>query len=310
MVMTPDYLRAARTTSDPKRAAKFLRKHHELHVRDQILSCTNCGLHENCASPVPWSGPTTAELVFVGEAPGATEDKQGKPFVGQAGNMLDGVLRSLGIERDSVMVVNSVCCRPPQNRNPTMLEQNACRPNLIAQLDMCEAKVGLAMGKAAVETLSGEKVGRMGDWRGSPFWALQRVWVPTWHPAYIIRNRDLKFELIADIEMAQKLVKDSELWPHLSFSDFDLTETFFDDDIRKGLETRQWVKVDSDHLGLTMLIVRDESIIVPPPYDNEPTYTLKELVLMGAFKDRLGLTPDDLRMISHIKTELGGRVVG
>lgn len=303
----PDYLKAAKASSGAKRD-RLLRKHHEHHIRQQVLDCTKCGLRESCNAPVPWSGPTTAKIVLVGEAPGANEDRLGVPFVGQAGNLLNSILKSQGLDRDQTMVLNTVACRPPENRKPAISEQAACRSNLRGQLELCEAFVGVCMGKAAIEAISGAEVSRVAQWRGVPFWFEGRVWVPTYHPAYILRNRTVKFELEADIAMAIKLAERYDLWPTIEPKD--LGRSHFADEVRERLNKQGWCALWSDLLDTKIVITLDEKITPPYPFSDLVHYTLAELVSAGLVNPRIRSTPRDVHMIHHIKSELGGRIVG
>ena len=121
-------------------------------VRQLIMACNECSL--GSANRVPFDGPTSnPDLVLVGEAPGANEDREGRPFVGRAGKLLDEVLERAGSKRSHVMVVNSVCCRPPGNRDPEWSEIESCQPNLLAQLKLTNAKVAVTLGRVATSII-------------------------------------------------------------------------------------------------------------------------------------------------------------
>jgi DNA polymerase len=145
-------------------------------------------------------GNPCAELVFVGEAPGAEEDAQGVPFVGAAGQLLTRIIEAMGLRRDDVYIANIIKCRPPANRNPQPDEIASCEPFLIAQLDIIAPKVICALGTFAAQTLlkTKEPISRLrGRWhayRGIPL-------MPTFHPAYLLRNPGDKKIVWADVKL-------------------------------------------------------------------------------------------------------------
>jgi uracil-DNA glycosylase len=149
--------------------------------------CQLCGLSAGRTQVVYGRGSASAELVVVGEAPGAEEDRQGLPFVGPAGRLLDLLLLSVGFDRDSVYICNVLKCRPPNNRDPRPDEVAACAPHLHAQLDALAPKAVLAVGRFASQMLTGSEAsmgqlrGRVHEFRGVPV-------VATYHPAYLLRT--------------------------------------------------------------------------------------------------------------------------
>jgi len=170
-------------------------------VRNLVLACQACDLRT--ANRVPFDGPTTdPDLVLVGEAPGANEDREGRPFVGRAGKLLDEMLERAGSKRSHVTVINSVCCRPPSNRNPEWSEIQACQPNLSAQLKLTQGKVGVTLGRVATSILKNDPKVTMAETRSAPFLAYNKVWIPTYHPAYALRNPSAKAWITADLKIA------------------------------------------------------------------------------------------------------------
>jgi uracil-DNA glycosylase family 4 len=150
------------------------------------LACTRCPLCAGRTQVVPGKGPARAALVLVGEAPGADEDREGEPFVGRAGGLLDKALAQAGIDRGSVFITNVVKCRPPANRKPTPAEAQACRPFLEGEIERVGARVALALGATAAEALAGGPV-KVSEARSAPIAAkvgaaALRVH-PTLHPA-------------------------------------------------------------------------------------------------------------------------------
>jgi len=156
-------------------------------VRGQIGDCRLCKLCQHRTQIVFGVGNPKAELVFVGEGPGADEDRQGIPFVGRAGQLLTKMIEAMRFSRDEVYICNVVKCRPPDNRNPEPDEIKACQPFLKAQLDAIRPKVLVALGKFAVHTLLADTTpitklrGRWREYQGIPL-------MPTYHPAYLLRN--------------------------------------------------------------------------------------------------------------------------
>ena len=149
-------LGAAKRAKKPETRKKYMAKWKAARLRTQIESCEGCVLAQSRLNAVPWSGPIPAELAVLGEAPGAQEDKEGSPFVGRAGKLLDTALKGAGIDRDKTFVFNSVCCRPPGNRNPSADEQEACRPFYEKQLQAANPLIVVLAGNSALEAALGE----------------------------------------------------------------------------------------------------------------------------------------------------------
>jgi DNA polymerase len=172
-------------------------------VRRELGDCKRCKLCSGRTQIVFGSGNPHAQLVFVGEGPGAEEDTQGVPFVGAAGQLLTKMITAMGFTRDSVYICNVVKCRPPGNRNPEPDEITACEPFLKAQLQSLQPKVIVALGKFAAQTLLRDTtpITRMrGQWRsyeGVPL-------MPTFHPAYLLRNPGEKRLVWLDLQDVMK----------------------------------------------------------------------------------------------------------
>jgi uracil-DNA glycosylase len=162
-----------------------------------VLVCTRCGLSGTRTNAVPGTGPCPADIMIVGEAPGFNEDAQGKPFVGQAGKLLDTLLAGIGLRREDVYITNVLKCRPPQNRDPMPNEVEACAPYLNWQLKLVEPKVVIVLGRHALERLlpghgpisrvHGQLVDRSGI-----------NYVAVYHPAAALHNGSLVNDLQAD----------------------------------------------------------------------------------------------------------------
>lgn len=174
---------------------------HRLAVR--IARCTKCPLSGSRTRTVPGDGSSKARIVLVGEAPGRDEDREGRPFVGAAGRILDRALLSAGMRRSDVYITNTVKCRPPGNRRPSPDETGACGAFLTAQVETIGPRVVVAMGQTAVRALLGpgnalSKV--RGRWR-------RRDGVPvlvTYHPAAVLYNRRLFATLARDLAKARR----------------------------------------------------------------------------------------------------------
>ena len=167
--------------------------------RATVESCQKCPLCQTRTNTVFGAGSEQAKLVFVGEAPGADEDRQGEPFVGRAGQKLTQIIEAIGLSRPEVYIANVLKCRPPGNRNPLPEEIQACEPYLIAQLRLIKPKVICALGGFAAQTLlhTAQGISRL---RGR-FHTYQGIkLMPTYHPAYLLRNARSKRDVWEDVQ--------------------------------------------------------------------------------------------------------------
>ena len=156
-------------------------------IAAEVRDCTRCRLHETRTKAVPGEGDPSTEVVFVGEGPGFNEDREGRPFIGRAGDLLVKLLASLGWRRSDVFITNVVKCRPPDNRDPRPEEITACRPYLEQQLDLIAPKVLVTLGKFAGQLLLDSTVG-ITKLRGHDYPYRGAVLIPTLHPAYALRG--------------------------------------------------------------------------------------------------------------------------
>ena len=165
------------------------------HLNQQICTCHLCSLSEERKLAVPGSGPSPAEIMLIGEAPGREEDLTGKPFVGRAGRLLDEALVQAGLERSKVFITSVIKCRPPENRKPKKAEIDQCRPYLQAQIDILHPKIICLMGNTATQAI----LDRQGVTilRGQ---ILQDRFLVTYHPAAVLRNRKLMEEFVSDLK--------------------------------------------------------------------------------------------------------------
>ncbi|OAT80241.1 uracil-DNA glycosylase [Desulfotomaculum copahuensis] len=178
-------------------------------LEEKVKTCRRCGLRAGCRGVVFGEGNPAARLVFCGEGPGADEDRLGRPFVGRAGQLLDKMLAACGFQRfEHVYILNAVKCRPPGNRIPTDEERAACRLNLDAQLRLLKPVIMVLLGATALQAVLDPK-GRITKDRGR--WVERNgvLIMPTYHPAALLRNPNLKRDTWADLK--QVVVKYREL---------------------------------------------------------------------------------------------------
>lgn len=193
----PAATREAADPADPAAALAAL-------DQGQVVGCTRCALCGSRTQTVFGVGNPRADVVVVGEAPGAQEDAQGEPFVGPAGKLLDRILGAIGFAREDVYICNVLKCRPPQNRDPAPEEVLACEPYLRAQLDILQPKVVLALGRHAAHTLLktdqslSRLRGKVHDYHGIPL-------MVTYHPAALLRNGKWKRPTWEDVQALRKL---------------------------------------------------------------------------------------------------------
>ena len=170
-----------------------------------IRACDQCALCRERTNAVPGEGPANAELLVVGEGPGANEDKQGRPFVGRAGDLLNDILAAIDCPRPKVFIANIVKCRPPGNRNPEREEIAACLPYLYRQIAVIQPKVILAMGSVAAQSLL-ETRGPLGSMRNKVHRFRGIPLVVTYHPAALLRNPNWKKPTWDDVRIARRLL--------------------------------------------------------------------------------------------------------
>ncbi|MFY9560899.1 MAG: uracil-DNA glycosylase [Terriglobales bacterium] len=194
--------------SDPMKALKI--------IREDLGDCTRCPLHKQGRKQIVFGvGNPEAELMFVGEGPGADEDRQGEPFVGRAGQLLNNMIKAMGLERKQVYIANIVKCRPPGNRTPEREECDTCSPFLMRQIAVIKPKVVVALGAVAAKTLLAMNAsmaqlrGRFYDFKPAgvrshdPNWDGCKLAV-TYHPAFLLRDPRQKGEAWKDLQMVMK----------------------------------------------------------------------------------------------------------
>jgi len=168
-------------------------------IREDIGDCTRCKLHKGRTKIVFGTGNPNADLMFVGEGPGRDEDLSGEPFVGRAGKLLTDMIKAMGLQREDVYIANVVKCRPPENRLPEKDEITMCSPYLMRQIDTIKPKVICTLGSCSAQTLlqTAQGISKLrGEWfdfRGTKL-------MPTYHPAYLLRNPAAKPEVWRDLQ--------------------------------------------------------------------------------------------------------------
>jgi uracil-DNA glycosylase len=173
-------------------------------IRQDLGDCTRCPLHTMGRKQIVFgTGNPHAELMFVGEAPGADEDQQGEPFVGRAGQLLNNMIVAMGLKREDVYIANIIKCRPPGNRTPLPEECATCSPFLLRQIDTIQPKVLVALGAVAARTLLGMN-DSMGSLRGHWYQVRGSALAVTYHPAYLLRNPPAKKDTWQDLQMVMK----------------------------------------------------------------------------------------------------------
>ncbi len=175
-----------------------------------VAGCTRCELHTTRTQTVFGVGDYVADWLFVGEAPGAEEDRQGEPFVGRAGQLLTSMVRALGMRREQVYIANILKCRPPKNRDPNPRESQACRHFLRRQIDLLKPRIIVALGRIAAQNLlqTDTPIGKM---RGQKY-VYEDTDIPivvTYHPAYLLRSPQEKRKVWKDLCLATRLAEHS-----------------------------------------------------------------------------------------------------
>ena len=174
-------------------------------VAEMVKGCKRCPLYKTAKNPVPGEGDPHAQLVCVGEAPGAKEDETGRPFIGQAGQLLTKILAAVDLSREQVFIVNVLKHRPPSNRNPLPDEVEACSPYLIRQLELIKPKVIVAFGTFAAQTLLNTKT-PLGQLRGLVHRYHGIPLIVTYHPAALLRNPAWKRPTWEDVKLARRIL--------------------------------------------------------------------------------------------------------
>ena len=176
-------------------------------LKQQCLACRGCGLHETRTNVVFGVGAPDAEVLFIGEAPGANEDEQGEPFVGRAGKLLDDMLAMIGLNRQKIYITNSIKCRPPQNRDPLNTEKDACRDYLRRQVELMRPKIIVCLGRISASELIREDF-KITKEHGQFFERGGVQMMAIYHPAALLRDPHKKPETFEDLKRLQQKIRE------------------------------------------------------------------------------------------------------
>jgi len=175
---------------------------------EEIKHCTKCRLHQSRTNPVPGEGPENARIMFIGEAPGFHEDRQGRPFVGAAGQFLDELLASIGLKREEVYICNVIKCRPPGNRDPLKDEIEACAPYLDRQLEIIKPKLVVTLGRYSLaKFLPKASISKV---RGQPIKVGNIICYPVLHPAAALHQPKWREAIEEDFKRIPKILEELE----------------------------------------------------------------------------------------------------
>jgi uracil-DNA glycosylase family 4 len=177
-------------------------------LEDSVRACTRCALHATRTQTVFGVGNRRAQWMFVGEAPGADEDRQGEPFVGRAGQLLNAMIAALGLKREAVYIANVLKCRPPNNRDPKPEEVECCEPYLIRQIGLIQPKLIVALGRHAAHSLLKTDLA-LARLRGQRHTYQNIPLVVTYHPAYLLRTPSDKRKAWEDLQRARAIMQET-----------------------------------------------------------------------------------------------------
>ena len=183
-------------------------ENNNLASLDEVVKkCKKCNLHKTRKNTVFGEGDPDSDIMIIGEAPGREEDEVGRPFIGRAGKLLNEFLKSIGLNRDLVFIVNTIKCRPPENRDPEIVEINACSDYLDQQINIIKPKVLVLLGKIAANRLLGEDI-PMSELRLKKFF-IDKYDIPIivfYHPAYILRSPSQKKKVWDDLQYLKGII--------------------------------------------------------------------------------------------------------
>ncbi len=198
-----------KTTDDPVLNKSIPENGKWEALRESVASCQQCGLHRGRTQTVFGVGDQHADWLIIGEAPGAEEDRQGEPFVGRAGKLLNSMLFAVGLQREQVFIANILKCRPPSNRDPKPEEVDACSGYLREQINLIQPKIILAVGRIAAQNLMKTET-PIGKMRGQRYqYAESEIpVVVTYHPAYLLRSPREKRKAWQDLQLAMRIYQE------------------------------------------------------------------------------------------------------
>ncbi len=168
-------------------------------INEEVKKCKKCNLCTQRIQTVFGVGNENADIMFIGEGPGGDEDKQGEPFVGKAGKLMDQAFLGVGIERKKVYIANIVKCRPPNNRNPEDIEAKNCKEYLESQINLVNPEIIVLLGSVALKNILGKEYGITAS-RGKLIEKDGIKYIPTFHPAALLRDEDKKIDFFRDLK--------------------------------------------------------------------------------------------------------------
>ena len=174
-------------------------------LEESIKNCKNCKLCNNRTNIVFGEGNKNADVMFIGEGPGADEDAEGRPFVGKAGKLMNNAFEGIGIKREEVYIANVVKCRPPNNRNPEEDEATTCLNYLRNQVLLIKPKIIVLLGSVALKNILGKEYGITAA-RGKWIEKKDILYMPTWHPAALLRDENKKIEFWNDLKLVKEKI--------------------------------------------------------------------------------------------------------
>ncbi len=295
-------------------------------IKERIRACTSCDLHKSVRAPVPFEG--TGSVAIIGEAPGRDEDAQGRPFVGRAGRLLTECLEQAGFTREGVSFVNTICCRPPNNNFEEAEKVHApqsCKPNFLEQLAASGAWLLVPVGNTAMWQLLPQLGAGITQHRGGYWWVGKYLIMPTFHPAYALRNPSAREKIVEDLLRVRRVLQGVERAPvPKNFDPTILLEELREealavehyagiaaktlDNPRSRTESQSfkghfkkhgWVFAYSKWLEDHIILVRDKHVVVPSHIVGV-IYTVKELAQVAAMDRTLG----DVHRLHYAKKEL------
>jgi uracil-DNA glycosylase len=283
-------------------------------LRSSIKGCTLCPLHQTSVQRVPWEGGPSP-IAIIGEAPGASEDRVGRPFVGQAGRLLDRILGQVGLSRGSVAIVNRICCRPPSNDYEIAKNvgaPKACSPWFEMQLATTEAWALVLMGNSALSSFTDKPISSV---RGKRWWQDGYYLIPTYHPAYGLRNPEAASTIARDLACLKDIINGIHDAPVPKGYDPTRaiatlrTAPLTENDRKqfaKFYKKNLYVVFYSEHLGERIIVAQSPDVLVDVSYDSLPRYTVAEVEKLSRWTSK---TWSDLVHIHTIKKALGGEVL-
>lgn len=310
MASSSELLTAALGATGEARSILF-RHAAETDLRERIASCTLCKLHTS-TTPVPWEGRSS--VAIIGEAPGADEARLGRPFVGAAGRLLEELLGRVGLARSDFAYVNTICCRPPANNYDKAIEVGAdywCSGNFNEQVEMTGAWLLVPVGNVAMYKLLPHIKAGITQMRGQMRWMDRHLIMPTFHPAYLLRNPALQPTAVQDFLQIKRVLQGvteapvpknydpSRLLSTMRATEFTELESV---SVQKNFAKKGWVFAYSDWLEETIVLTRDER--VDPPVEGVQ-YTVQELVQLS----HMNRTWQDARRLHWAKKVLNARII-